>query len=149
MKVRKSLGNTAGMTGMPVKDAKIKAAGNADFRKQLVRAEEGSYVQHLDELVNDIVRQGEILAKRIDIRELKIYKKLISEFLDTILSNSRKFSKKNILDRRGRHKVYAIIKNINSELDRLTQDVLSGETGNIGLLKCLEDIRGLILDLLM
>lgn len=149
MKVRKSLGNTAGLTGMPIKDAKIKAAGNTDFRNQLVRAEEGSYVQHLDKLVNDIVRQGEILAKRIDIRELKIYKKLISEFLDTILSNSRKFSKKNTLDRRGRHKVYAIIKNINSELDRLTQDVLSGETGNIGLLKCLEDIRGLILDLLM
>jgi uncharacterized protein YaaR (DUF327 family) len=149
MKIRKSLGNTAGLTGMPVKDVKIKAAGSTDFRSQLARAEEDGYAQRLDELVSDIIKQGEILAKRIDIKELKIYKKLISEFIDTILSNSRKFSKKSMLDRRGRHKVYAVIKNINSELDRLTQDVLSGESGNIDLLKRLEDIRGLILDLLM
>jgi uncharacterized protein YaaR (DUF327 family) len=149
MKIRKSLANPAGLTGVPVKDVKIKAGGNADFRNQLARAEEGSYAQRLDELVNNIIKQGETLAKRIDIRELKIYKKLISEFLAIVLSNSRKFSKRSTLDRRGRHKVYAIIKNINSELDQLTQDVLSGETDNISLLKRIDDIRGLIMDLLL
>jgi len=149
MKIRKSLANPAGLTGIPVKEVKIKAGGNADFRNQLARAEEDSYAQRLDELVNNIIKQGEILAKRIDIRELKIYKKLISEFLATVLSNSRKFSKRSMLDRRGRHKVYAVIKNINSELDQLTQDVLSGETDNISLLKRIEDIRGLIMDLLL
>ncbi|MGI6667982.1 MAG: YaaR family protein [Acetivibrionales bacterium] len=150
MKVRKSLGNAAGMAGTPVKEAKAKsAAGISDFHNQLIRTEEDNYAQHLEKLVQDIVSQGETLAKRIDIRELKIYKKLISEFLATVLSNSRKFSKKSMLDRRGRRKVYAIIKNINSELDQLTQDVLSGETENISLLKRIEDIRGLIMDLLL
>ena len=80
---------------------------------------------------------------------MRIYRKLISEFLDVAVGNSKKFSKKSLLDRRGRHKVYAVIKNINTELDLLTQDVMSGEKDNISLLQRLDDIRGLILDLFM
>lgn len=150
MKVRDTLSNAAGVTGLPVKDeSKIKAEKNASFQNHLVMAEDSNYEQHLDRLVRDIVRQGETLANRVDIRELKLYKKLVAEFLSLALGNSKKFSKKSILDRRGRHKVFAIIKNINEELDQLTRDVLNGESDNISLLRRLEDIRGLILDLFL
>lgn len=133
---------------MPVKDdVKIKAGKNADFQNQLVKAEELGYEQRLEKLVQDIANQGETLSRRVDVRELKIYKKLIAEFLETALGNSKKFSKKSLLDRRGRHKVYAIVQSINDELDKLTQEVLNGEKDNINLLRRLEDIRGLILDL--
>jgi uncharacterized protein YaaR (DUF327 family) len=150
LKVRDTLSNAKGVSGMPVKDgAKVKAGRSADFQSHLIAAEDANYEQHLDKLVRDIINQGELLAKRVDIKELKQYKKLIAEFLSLALGNSKKFFKKSILDRRGRHKVFAIIKNINSELDQLTQDVLNGESDNIVLLQRLEDIRGLILDLLM
>jgi len=150
LKVRDTLSNAAGITGLPAKDeSKIKAGKNADFQSHLVMAEDSNYKQRLDSLMRDIVKQGEILAKRVDIRELKIYKKLIAEFLGLAIGNSKKFSKKSILDRRGRHKVFAIIKNINEELDKLTQDVLNGESDNISLLRRIEDIRGLILDLFL
>lgn len=150
MKVGDTMSNPAGVSGMPVKDdTKVKPGRNADFHSQLAKVENSNYEQRLEQLVKDIVNQGEILAKRIDIGELKKYRKLISEFLDLALGNSRKFSKKSLLDRRGRHKVYAVIQNINNELDMLTQDVLSGETDNINLLRRLEDIRGLILDMLL
>ncbi len=148
MKVVDTLGNPSGLSGMPVKEeVKIKAGKNADFQNQLVKAEELGYEQRLEKLVQDIVKQGEALSRRVDVRELKIYKKLIAEFLETALGNSRKFSKKSLLDRRGRHKVYAIVQSINDELDKLTQEVLNGEKDNINLLRRLEDIRGLILDL--
>ena len=150
MRVRDTLSNTKGVSGMPVKDGtKVRAGKSADFQSHLMSAEDSHYEQHLDRLVRDIINQGELLAKRVDIKELKLYKKLIAEFLSLALGNSKKFFKKSILDRRGRHKVYAIIKDINSELDQLTQEVLNGESDNIRLLQRLEDIRGLILDLLM
>ncbi len=150
MKISDTLGNTAGLPGLPTKDdTKVRPGRSGEFRNQLSRAEDSNYEQHLDRLVKDIVKQGDILAKKIDIRELKVYKKLIAEFLDLALGNSRKFSKRSILDRRGRHKVFAIVKNINTELDLLTQDVLQGEKDNISLLQRLADIRGLILDLFM
>ena len=97
--------------------------------------------------MEEISRQGERLADKIDIRELKIYKKLVAEFLDLAVGKSRKFLRKSLLDRRGRHRVYAIVKNINEELDELTQDVLQEEKDNLRLLQRLADIRGLILDL--
>lgn len=150
MKINDLLSNPSGVPGMPSKDdIKVKQGTNADFRTHLAKAGEINYEQHLEKLVKDIVSQGEILAKRIDVKELRTYRRLISEFLDLALGNSKKFSKQNLLDRRGRRKVYAIIKNVNEELDLLIQDIMNEEKGNINLLKRLDDIRGLILDLLM
>lgn len=150
MKVNDLLNNPTSVSGMPAKDdMKAKAGRNADFRNQLVKAEKSNYEQHIEQLVKDIINQGETLAKRIDVRELRTYRKLISEFLDLALGNSKKFSKQSLLDRKGRRKVFAIIKNVNEELDLLTQDVMNGEKDNISLLKRLDDIRGLILDLFM
>ncbi|MEN8904858.1 MAG: YaaR family protein [Clostridiales bacterium] len=100
-------------------------------------------------LVEKIIEQGEKLSKKIDIKELKQYKLLISEFMEETIHNSHKFTKEEFLDRRGRHRVYAVIKNVNKELDELTKDVLSSEKDNIKILNRLEDIRGLVMDLLL
>lgn len=150
MKVRDTLSNPAGLSSLPIKDdTRIKQAVGSEFRSRLLKAADSNYEQQLQKLAEDITRQGEILSQKVDIRELKIYRKLIAEFLDVALGNSRKFSKRTLLDRKGRHKVFAIVRNINSELDKLTQDVLQGEKENISLLQRLSDIRGLILDLLL
>ncbi len=150
MKVQETLGNTSGMPNLTAReDIKVKSGSGVEFHNQLVKAENTNYEQHLEKLVNDIVKQGQTLAKRIDVRELMLYKGLISEFIEMALGGSRKFSKQSLLDRRGRHKVYALVKNINAELDLLMQDVMSGEKDNISLLKRLDDIRGLIMDIFM
>jgi len=142
--------NPSGVLNLPVKDGKKAASGKeADFRTQLARAEGNSYEQHLEGLVDEIIRQGEKLSKRVDVREFREYKKLISEFLDSTLGKSMKFSKRSLLDRKGRHKVYALIRRINEEVDKLAHDVMDGERDNINLLKRMDDIRGLILDMIL
>ena len=83
MKVSETLTNMAGLAGLPVKDdKKVKPGKRGEFRHQLKMAEDVGYEQYLKDLVDEITRQGERLAERVDIRELKIYKKLIAEFLD-------------------------------------------------------------------
>ena len=150
MKVRDTLANPAGVRNVPVKDEKhVSAGGKADFQSHLENVGGNNYEQRLQELVDEIVRQGEKLGRKVDIRELMAYKRLISEFLDLALGRSRKFSKQSLLDRRGRHRIYALVKKIDSDLDQLTQDVMNGEKDNIGILQKLDDIRGLILDMLM
>lgn len=150
MKIVDSLSNPSGIADKLGKDEiKLKTDRGEDFKNQLIRAEDSNYEQHIKSLLDRIDEQGETLAKRVDVRELRKYRKLISEFLDVALSNSKKFSRQSLLDRRGRHKVYTVIKNVNDELDKLTQDVMSSEKDNISLLKRLDDIRGLILDLFL
>ncbi len=148
MKVSDSLNNPAGLKDLPIKDGvKARLDTGVDFGSQLSIARDMSDTQQLEKLASNITKQGENLASHIDVRELRIYKKLISEFIEAAVWSSKKYSKKSLLDRRGRHKVYAIIKSIDEELELLTQDVLNGEKDNISLLQRLDDIRGLILDL--
>lgn len=127
----------------------VKKLSSTDFIEHLKKVEEVSSEQYVRDLVDKIIDQGNKLSLKTDIRELKIYKKLISEFLDYVVGGSRKFSKNNFLDRRGRHRVYAVIKKVNEELEQLTQHILNEEKDNIKILQCLDDIRGLILDIIM
>ena len=122
---------------------------SGDFLGLIKGVEEKNIVEKLRGLADDIVEQGKKLADKIDIKELRAYKKMIADFLDEAVGNSRKFSKQSYLDRRGRHKVYAVIKKVNEELDELTLEVLSGEKDRIMILKRLDDIKGLILDIVM
>ncbi len=150
MKVKDLMNNLSGIPTIPVKeDRKVSAGKGIDFHAHMDKIEGQNYQQRLDELVDQITKQGEKLGKKVDIRELIMYKGLISEFLGTAVGNSRKFSKQSLLDRRGRHKVYSIIKKINEEIDLLTQDVMKNEAGNIDILKRIDDIRGLILDMVL
>ncbi|NLD46940.1 MAG: YaaR family protein [Clostridiaceae bacterium] len=148
MKIREGVGNSAkvhDITGMD--DKKVSSNSGTAFKSHLRHFENHSAEERIQLLVGQIQEQGEKLSKKIDLRELKIYKSLISEFLDEALNNSRKFSKDSRLDRRGRFKVFATVKKINEELDALTNDVLNTEKDNIRILQRIEDIRGLVLDL--
>lgn len=150
MKVTDLEKNPSGVPNLSNKDGKRLSSGKeTDFRSQLAKAEGSSYEQHLEALVDDIIKQGEKLSKKVDVREFREYKKLISEFLDSTLGRSMKFSKRSLLDRKGRHKVYALIRRINEEVDKLAQDLMEGERDNISLLRRMDDIRGLILDMLL
>ena len=150
MKINDTLNNTSNVATASGKDErKVADTKSAAFQNQLRRVENDNQEQYLQDLANKIFEQGEKLGKKVDVRELKVYKKMISEFLDEAVNGSRKFSKESFLDRRGRYKVFASVKKINNELDQLTQDVLKEEKDNIGVLKRLDDIRGLIMDILL
>jgi uncharacterized protein YaaR (DUF327 family) len=130
-------------------DRKSVSKDNTSFFNHISDIEERSFDQKIQSLVSEIFNQGEKLSTKLDIGELKKYKSLISEFISQTLNNSYKFSKESFVDRRGRHKVYAAVKKINTELDGLTSDVISNEGKNIKILKRLIDIRGLIMDIIM
>ena len=147
MKVRKTSQSLKGVG--PKNDKKSTEQPSVDFLSVVASAEEKNIVTRLKELAADISRQGEKLGEKIDIRELRLYKKMISDFMDEAVGNSRKFSKQSFLDRRGRHKVYAVIQKVNEELDELTEEVLREEKDRIKILKKLDEIKGLILDIVM
>lgn len=150
MKVNESINKPSGLVEAAGKEGKKMSETNAaSFQNKLRNVESRSFEERVQTMVNNINEQGEKLGKRADIRELKVYKQMISEFLDEAVGNSHKFSKQSFLDRRGRHRVYATIKKINEGLDKLTSEVLNKEKDNIKILQSIDDIRGLILDMTM
>lgn len=150
MKVEGTIGNASNMKGSIVAEERRAVDFlEKDFQANLQSFEAQKSQGKIKELMENIFEQGKKVGDKVDIKELNYYKKLISEFLYEVINSSSKFSKQSFLDRRGRHRVYAIIKKVDNELELLTQEVLKEEKNNIGILKSLEDIRGLILDVMM
>lgn len=108
---------------------------------------EGELQVRLNALMEEIVMQGDKLVKRMDIKDMKKYRGLIKEFLNEIVSRSHSFSRENFLDKRGRHRVYGIIKLVDETLDSLAQELVKDEKDHIAILNAIGEIRGLLLDI--
>ena len=122
---------------------------DGEFQFSLNRAGEEGLKERLSLLAEDITKQGKIIAQHADIRDLKKYRSLISEFINEVVTNSHEFSRENFLDRRGRHRVYGIVKLVNREVDELAQELLKTEKDHIKILDKTDQINGLLLDILV
>jgi len=120
-----------------------------DFSFTLNKLSEEGLVKRLSGLIDDIVVQGDKLSKHMDINDLKEYKNMISEFINEVVTNSHEFSRDNFLDRRGRHRVFGIVRQINKAVDDLGQELLKSQKDNLAVLEKTGMIRGLLLDILI
>ena len=101
----------------------------------------------LNTLMEEITMQGDRLAKKRDIRDMKKYRGLIKDFMNEVINRSHQFSRENFLDRRGRHRVYGIIRMVDQTLDELAQELVKDEKDNLAILAKIGEIRGLLLDI--
>ena len=110
--------------------------------------EEAELQARLNSLMEEITMQGNKLAKKRDIKDMKKYRGLIKEFMNEIVSRSHSFSRENFLDRKGRHRVYGIIRLVDENLDELAQELMKDEQDHLTILNKIGEIRGLLLDIL-
>ena len=122
--------------------------GDGSFKFTLSSAISDAQLQaKVESLMMDITSQGQRIARHMDIRDLKRYRGLIKEFLNEVVYRSHKFSRENFLDRRGRHRVYGIIRKIDENLDALAEELVSDEQDHIAILSRIGEIEGLLLDI--
>lgn len=112
------------------------------------KIEEDGLAARLEGLMKEITQQGKQLGKKMDIRDMKHYRALIKEFLNEVVNRSHKFSRENFLDRRGRHRVYGMIKRVDEALDELAGELIKDEKDAIDILDKVDEIRGLLLDII-
>jgi len=110
--------------------------------------EEADLQERLTGMMNEITMQGDRIKKKKDIGDMRKYRSLIKDFMNEIINRSHKFSRENFLDRRGRHRVYGIIKLIDENLDSLAEELLKDESDNITILNKIGEIEGLLIDIL-
>lgn len=132
----------------PVETQTQAPKGDESFKFTLISHIENDELQEkLSNLMNDIEEQGKKIAKHMDIRDMKRYRTLVKDFMNEVTANSHKFSRENFLDRKGRHRVYGIVKEVDKSLDDLAQELLKDEKDNLEILKKIDDIRGMLLDI--
>lgn len=122
---------------------------DGSFKFTLVsHIEEHELQARLNTLMEEITMQGERLGKKRDIKDMKKYRSLIKDFMNEIVSRSHEFSRENFLDRKGRHRVYGIIRLVDENLDELAKELVKDEQDHLAILSKIGEIRGLLLDIL-
>jgi len=122
---------------------------NSAFRRTLTDLSEEMLKARLSEMREDIEKQGERLSDRVDVKEFEKYRRLIREFLDEIVSNGYTFSREDAYASRGRHRYIATVKVIDEKLDELGKEVMKDQADKINIIHKIDDIRGLLLDIMM
>lgn len=123
------------------------AEGNFKFTL-MSRIGDDNLQARLTSMMEEITRQGDNLAKKRDIRDMKRYRGLIKDFMNEIVTRSHEFSRENFLDRKGRHRVYGIVRLVDENLDALAQELMKEEQDHMAILSKIGEIRGLLLDIL-
>lgn len=143
IKVNQAMPVTQTETSTPVRGS------DGAFKFTLVsHIEEQELQARLNTLMEEITMQGDKLAKKRDIRDMKKYRGLVKDFLNEIVSRSHEFSRENFLDRKGRHRVYGIIRLVDENLDELAKELMKDEQDHLAILSKIGEIRGLLLDIL-
>lgn len=131
-----------------VEQPKETAPTDGTFKFMLAsNIEESELQSRLNILMEEITMQGEKLAKKRDVKDMKHYRSLVKDFLNEVVTHSHAFSRENFLDRRGRHRVYGIIRLVDENLDQLAQELMKDEKDNLAILGKIGEIRGLLLDI--
>jgi uncharacterized protein YaaR (DUF327 family) len=125
-----------------------KKAVKDTFKLKLNDLEQDQIRIELKALYDKIETQSNKLSNKLFIDDLINYKKLVKEFLNITVNNSHVFFKENSLDRRGRHRIYSLVKKVDQELDEITQEFLDLENKRINILKRLNDIQGILMDIM-
>ena len=123
-------------------------SGDESFKFTLIsNIEEKDLAEKLKGMIQDISEQGDKIAKHMDIKDMKRYRELVKGFMNEITSRSHEFSRENFLDRRGRHRVYGIVKLVDKNLDDLAAELMMEEKDHLAIVGKIDDIRGMLIDI--
>ena len=131
-----------------VPDKKQVQTSDGSFKFSLIsKMGECELQEKLSGLMQEITAQGKKLSEHMDIKDMKTYRGLVKEFMNEVVSHSHEFSRENFLDRRGRHRVYGIVKLVDKNLDELATELMKDEKDQLAILGRVGEIEGLLLDI--
>ncbi|MCT4592700.1 MAG: YaaR family protein [Anaeromicrobium sp.] len=128
---------------------KLDSEKTIKFKDQFNKLKSEDVKEKLEDLYSKITEKADRLSDKLYIQDMIEYKKLVKEFMDVAVTNSYMFEKDNFLDRRGRHRVFTKVKKVDKALSELTNEFLSGEVDRINVVKRLDDIKGMLMDMFM
>ena len=98
-------------------------AESVSFTEVMGKKREEVLYAKMTKMMQNIQDQGKILSTSQTVEDLKRYKKLVKEFMDDAVNNGLKLEEQRGFNRRGRTKVYKIVKEVDSKLIDLTNTV--------------------------
>ena len=119
------------------------------FRRTLTNLSKEMHDARIKEMIRGIDEQGARLSDKVDVTEYEKYRRLIREFLDEIVSNGYTFSREDYYASRGRRRFIATVQIVDQKLDELGKEVMKEQADKLEVISRVDDIRGLLLDMML
>ena len=112
MKIRELTGGRAKPYTGRVDDKKTGKirSGRGGFEENLNREQSRRMEERIAALLNEIDEQGKRMANSMNLKDLMAYKAKVKAFMEEVISGMLKYAKSSTMDRRGRHRVYSLVK---------------------------------------
>lgn len=123
------------------------ASESVSFSEVMSKGRENKTLERLTLLMKDIEEQGQKLSKSRTIEDFRKYKKLVKSFMEDAVNNGLKLEEQRGVNWRGRSKVYKIVKEVDSKLIDLANQVLDKEKKGLEILNLVGEIQGLLINI--
>lgn len=135
---------------LPAKPAVGASGGSAgeSFQGHLGNQLKENYRQHINELLDKLTGLSGSLLDTIDFVAFEKYRDMLRELLFGISRNAYLLYTERAKDTAGRQRIFESVSIIDKKLDILAKDVLNQNSEKLDYISRVDEIRGLILDLL-
>ncbi|WP_078597032.1 YaaR family protein [Evansella clarkii] len=117
------------------------------FQEIMQKGRDNQAYERLNNLMVKIDEQGKTLAESRTVEELRKYKQLVKEFMEDAVKLGLSLEERKGFNRRGRTKVYKIVREVDSKLLDLTNAVLNKEQKGLTILQLTGEIKGLLINI--
>ncbi|WP_046178136.1 YaaR family protein [Domibacillus tundrae] len=123
------------------------AKASVSFTDVITSKRQNAALEKMTGMMKDIETQGEKLAEHRTIDDLRKYKKMVKEFMEEAVNSGLQLEEQRGFNRRGRTKVYKIVKEVDSRLTQLANDVINKEKSQLDILSKVGEIQGLLINI--
>ncbi|SER47883.1 YaaR family protein [Salipaludibacillus aurantiacus] len=117
------------------------------FQEIMQHGRDSSQYERLSHLLQKIDDQGKTLSESRTVEELRKYKALVKEFIDDAVKLGLSLEERKGFNRRGRTKVYKIVREVDRKLLDLTDAVIKEQKKGLDILDMVGEIKGLLINI--
>lgn len=118
-----------------------------NFTEIMTQKRDAAQIEKFNQRLLEIGKQGERLAEHRTVEDLNKFKKLVKEMMDDAVKFGLKLEERQGFNRRGRSKVYKIIKEVDKKLLEVTDAVLDQQKKGLEVLSLVGEIKGLLVNI--
>ena len=130
-----------------VRQNSVKGSEKSNFKKELSDFNQELVKEKFDKLLSIVDDQGKKLKKSLDKRDLLEYKKRVKKFLRLIQKEFAHMKQSFSWDDTGNVRTYKIIEKVDENLETLHNLFFEEQDDVLQIVKKIDEIRGLLLDL--
>ena len=118
------------------------------FRQSFAKQLKENYRDRVTTLFDEINKQATESFSNIDMVNFERYRGLIRELVAEVVNHAFSVDRECVLDRSGRQRVYSSVSVIDGKLDELASNILGKNLERIAFISRIDEIRGLVMDIL-